>query len=95
MSHSVEKSRNLTQRAFSAGNLITHKTSKKTPCEMNDLQANCLKEWVICFEENPKFGLAYMTNTKKVGFRFNDQSAMISDAKLTKVKFWKANLKKK
>ena len=36
MSHSVEKSRNLTQRAFSAGNLITHKTSKKTPCEMND-----------------------------------------------------------
>lgn len=43
--------------------------------------------WITFFEENPKFGTAYMLNSNSVGMRFNDSTCIISNAHYNRLKY--------
>lgn len=43
--------------------------------------------WVTFFEENPKFGMAYLLNSNATGMRFNDSTSLISNQQFQKMKY--------
>jgi hypothetical protein len=43
--------------------------------------------WVTFFEENPKFGMAYLLNSNAIGMRFNDSTTIISNTQFQKMKY--------
>jgi hypothetical protein len=43
--------------------------------------------WVTFFEENAKFGTAYMLNTNAIGMKFNDSTVMVANQAFQKLKY--------
>jgi hypothetical protein len=43
--------------------------------------------WITCFEENPKFGMAYLLNSNATGMRFNDSTCIVSNSLFQKMKY--------
>ena len=43
--------------------------------------------WVTFFEENPKFGTAYMLNSHAVGMKFNDSTCFIASKEFARMKY--------
>jgi polo-like kinase 1 len=43
--------------------------------------------WVTFFEENPKFGTAYMLNSNSMGMKFNDSTCLIANNHFLKMKY--------
>lgn len=98
--NSVDKSLKPSNRVFSAASLTdklsktkTHNLESKT--KNIDLVAKGAKVWVTYFEDNPKFGMAFLLNSGAVGFRFNDKSVIVSNSKATEFKYltYDSNLK--
>lgn len=98
--NSVDKSLKPSNRVFSAASL-TDKLSKTKTHNLEsrtkniDLVAKGAKVWVTYFEDNPKFGMAFLLNSGAVGFRFNDKSVIVSNSKATEFKYltYDSNLK--
>jgi len=43
--------------------------------------------WIAFFEENPKFGMAYLLNSNATGMRFNDSTTIVSNNQCQKMKY--------
>lgn len=43
--------------------------------------------WITFFEENPKFGTAYLLSSNATGMRFNDSTTLISNCQFQKMKY--------
>jgi hypothetical protein len=43
--------------------------------------------WITFFEENPKFGMAYLLNSNATGMRFNDSTTLVSSHQFQKMKY--------
>jgi hypothetical protein len=43
--------------------------------------------WVTFFDENPKFGIAYLLNSNAVGMKYNDSTSIISNNQFAKMKY--------
>jgi hypothetical protein len=43
--------------------------------------------WVTCFEENAKFGTAYMLNSNAVGMKFNDSTGMVATCSFQRIRY--------
>jgi hypothetical protein len=43
--------------------------------------------WVTFFEENPKFGVAYLLNSNSVGMKFNDSTCLVANVGFTRLKY--------
>lgn len=43
--------------------------------------------WITFYEENPKFGIAYLLNSGATGMRFNDSTTIISNHQFQKMKY--------
>jgi hypothetical protein len=43
--------------------------------------------WITYFEENQKFGMAYLLNSNVVGMKFNDSTSIVSNNQFLKMKY--------
>lgn len=43
--------------------------------------------WVTFFEENTKFGIAYLLNSNSVGMKYNDSTCIIANNNFQKMKY--------
>jgi hypothetical protein len=68
-------------RVTSAATMPT--TNKKAPVQ----KIEDLLVYVTYFEEQPKYGVFYILNTTSLGMRFNDQTCLASNQKLTQFKY--------
>jgi len=73
--------------ALTRGRMLSSRTDlqKSTPPPVQTAMAPFV--WITFYEENTKFGMAYILNSGATGMRFNDSTTLISNTQFQKLKY--------
>lgn len=67
--------------------MLSEKTEQKNPIPVLPTSQTGPLIWISFFEENVKFGMAYMLNSNATGMRFNDSTTIVSNHQFANMKY--------
>lgn len=73
--------------ALTRGRMLSSRTDLQKPVQPLPQTSTAPFVWITFYDENVKFGMAYILNSGATGMRFNDSTTIISNAQLQKMKY--------
>ena len=73
--------------ALTRGRMLSSRTDLHKPVQPTQTTQTAPFVWITFFEENPKFGMAYLLNSNATGMRFNDSTTIVSNCQFQRMKY--------
>jgi hypothetical protein len=73
--------------ALTRGRMLSSRTDLQKVSQPLPQAATAPYVWITFYDENPKFGMAYLLNSGATGMRFNDSTTIVSNTQFNKLKY--------